>query len=71
MATREEIQTTIDEIDAKLSAGVESVANADTSVRFNMGELRRRRAELAAQLAKLDGTAPRIRQIRTYSGKGL
>ena len=71
MATREEILATIAEIDGKLSAGAERVAHGETSVNYSFPELRRRRAELKAELATIDRTARPVRHIRTYSTKGL
>lgn len=69
MATREQIETQIAAIDARLNSGVERVAYQDGSASFNLSELRRRRSELTAELAALDGRS-RVRHIRTYSTKG-
>lgn len=69
MATRAEIEAQIAAIDVRLNSGAERVAYGDDSVTFNLGELRRRREELRNELAGLGGTE-RVRQIRTYSGKG-
>ena len=71
MATREQIVAQIDEIDARLNAGTEQVRHGDTSLSYNLGELRKRRAELNAKLAAIDGAPRRPRHIRTYSTKGL
>lgn len=69
--TREQIEAQIAEIDAKLTSGAERVSHGDSSVAFSFSELRRRKQELSAQLATLDGAAPRVRQVRFYSTKGL
>ena len=70
MATREELQAQIAEIDRVLQAGAASVRYGERYVSYDLDELRRRRAELNAQLAGLDGAKPVRRFLAYQSGRG-
>ena len=70
MATREDLEAEIAAIDRILGLGVNSIRYGERYASYDLAELRRRRTELSAKLATLDG-APPVRRFLTYqSGRG-
>lgn len=70
--TREQLIAERDLLNDRLGAGVVRVAGADRSVQYDLAEARRRRDEIAVEIAALDAVdgPVRIRQVRMYGTRG-
>lgn len=70
MATQEELIAAIATINRKLERGVTRLADGERQIQYDHDTLRKRKAELEAELGTLLSGGRTVRRVLTYSTKG-
>ena len=68
--TREQLEAELARLNDKLGGGVVRVQSGDRSTQYDLAAMRARRDEIRVDLARMSSRG-RVRQIRTFSTKGL
>lgn len=68
--TREALEAELARLNVTLGDGVVRIQSGDRSKQYDLSEMRRRRDEIRADLGRLT-SGRMVRQVRTYSTKGL
>lgn len=68
--TREQLEAELVRLNTALGDGVVRIQSGDRSKQYDLGEMRRRRDEIRADLGRLN-SGRMVRQVRTFSTKGL
>lgn len=72
MADRDALLIKLEALNTVLDAGVVRVTGGDRTVQYDPAEVRRRRDEIRAEIARIDllAVGPMVRQIRVYGTRG-